>query len=267
MPLTTPQSTAPLTTPVVAQLPESKGIVASGSVPIVPPPPKFNFPLPTVAIIGPSGTGKSRSMKNLPWDRTMLIDCERKSLPFPQSLIKFYTECTTPTAVELAIAKVKNNKDGIRYVVLDSMYNYFDLLMRSLLVQFGSDVRGAYGAYAKQVKSFLDTLKNNNVIFICTGIDEIVELTDDNMKVTSRRRIATFGQSTKGEIELPFLYVLYTNLKKDEKTGEMTYRFLTNNDGICSAKSPDGVFPQYIPNDLGLVVQKLETLIVWKHKM
>jgi hypothetical protein len=54
-----------------------------------------------------------------------------------------------------------------------------------------------------------------------------------------------------------FTYVFFTTVQKDEND-KPTYKFITNSDGTCTAKSPIGMFPElYIDNDLKLVIDRI----------
>ena len=227
--------------------------------PVAAPPakPKFNFPLPTVAIIGQSGTGKTTSYQNMPWEETLVIDTERKGFPF-DAKNKFinYIEATSPMAVEQAISKVKSNPGQIKYIILDSLYKYMEMQILECKSAFKNyDI---YNNYTARMRDFIKSLKNPNIIFIMIGVDELVTLTDDGGKATNLRRIATFGKELEAKWELEFLVVLYTAVKKKAGAEGMDYLFLTNTDGIASAKSPAGMLPaQYIPNDLATVVKAI----------
>lgn len=54
-----------------------------------------------------------------------------------------------------------------------------------------------------------------------------------------------------------FTYVLFTRVVKNEND-EIEYKFLTNSDGTCTAKSPMGLFPKMIDNDLNLVINNIK---------
>ena len=54
-----------------------------------------------------------------------------------------------------------------------------------------------------------------------------------------------------------FTYVLFTRVVKNEND-EIEYKFLTNSDGTCTAKSPMGLFPKMIDNDLNLVINGIK---------
>jgi hypothetical protein len=54
-----------------------------------------------------------------------------------------------------------------------------------------------------------------------------------------------------------FEIVLYGKASYNEKEKKSIREFVTNDDGIYPAKSPVGMFDLYMPNDLGLVVEKV----------
>jgi hypothetical protein len=54
-----------------------------------------------------------------------------------------------------------------------------------------------------------------------------------------------------------FTYVFFTRVVNDDSTG-VQYKFLTNSDGTCTAKSPMGLFEDLlIDNDLDYVIKKI----------
>ena len=54
-----------------------------------------------------------------------------------------------------------------------------------------------------------------------------------------------------------FTYVLFTKIVKDD-ADNVQYKFVTNSDGTCTAKSPIGLFDtKLIDNDLKLVIDKI----------
>lgn len=55
-----------------------------------------------------------------------------------------------------------------------------------------------------------------------------------------------------------FTYVLFTKVVLDESNKAM-YRFVTNSDGTCTAKTPMGLFDDLlIDNDLKFVIDKIK---------
>ena len=55
-----------------------------------------------------------------------------------------------------------------------------------------------------------------------------------------------------------FTYVLYTTIIRSEDN-KPEYKFITNSDGTCTAKTPMGLFDSLlIDNDLNLVIEKIK---------
>ena len=53
-----------------------------------------------------------------------------------------------------------------------------------------------------------------------------------------------------------FTIVLYTIIEKTKEG--MKYQFITNSDGINTAKSPRGMLPYKMDNDLSLVIKAID---------
>lgn len=84
------------------------------------------------------------------------------------------------------------------------------------------------------------------------------ENTGDNLN--PYYKIKTIGKMLDSVITLEglFTYVLFTRVIKDEGDG-IQYKFVTNSDGTCTAKTPMGLFEdQLIDNDLDMVVRRIQ---------
>ena len=53
-----------------------------------------------------------------------------------------------------------------------------------------------------------------------------------------------------------FTYVLFTKIVKND-SDEVQYKFITNSDGTCTAKSPMEMFNKLIDNDLKFVIDRI----------
>ena len=85
------------------------------------------------------------------------------------------------------------------------------------------------------------------------------ENTGDN--INPYYKIKTQGKMLDSVITLEglFTYVLFTRVVRDEGSNEVKYKFLTNSDGTCTAKSPMGLFDDVlIDNDLDFVIKKIQ---------
>lgn len=83
---------------------------------------------------------------------------------------------------------------------------------------------------------------------------------ETNSDGDERQVIKSLGKLLKEKITIEGLFtvVLFTRVF-EETEGKMAYKFITNNDGTCIAKSPIGMFEDMlIPNDLGYVADMVD---------
>lgn len=212
-----------------------------------------------IFIIGPSGSGKSTSLRNMPLEFTRIIDIERKGFPFRDC--SRFDQITIPCAnlqdVSVALRNIQNDSK-CRYIVIESLTRYAQMCLdNARAIKKGFDV---WFMYADMVKNFVNSTKNTRgQHIIMTGIDMILSVEESGLD----RPVRCWGHQGKelrkdGGIESHFTVVLYTNVAKD-KTGKMKYSFITNTDGITTAKSPMDMLDYEMDNDLWQVIQRMES--------
>jgi len=209
-----------------------------------------------IGIVGVSGSGKSTSLRNLPPESTCIIDLERKGLPFPNASDFNIVSCTSVKGFNVALkTALEDNKCEI--IVIESFTKYIEMLHTLAVTSFkGFDV---WNYYNRSIREMLDRVKNDKAIIIFTAIDEIVQITQTSGDTYNVRRVKVQGKQHEGCIEKEFLMVLYTEARRG-KDGNVNYAFQTNSDGVTSAKTPMGMFPEaYIPNDINTVIEAAKT--------
>lgn len=211
-----------------------------------------------IAVVGNSGTGKSYSYRNMPWDKTAIIDTEFKGFPFDPTPIKHYHHAPNAAEVKRLIDFYKTNPGNIRYVILDSFQFFIDNLLAECQASFTGYT--IYNEFADRSRGLIKAMKNQRVIFVCICTPEHLKEINDSGKEVSVRRIFTHGRVNEGKLEHEFLCVLYTAARPDAaKPGTYKYHFITNTDGVCSAKTPAGMFAtQLIDNDLFAALQRID---------
>lgn len=208
---------------------------------------------PNIAIVGPSGSGKSTSMRTLDPERSIILNTEMKALPF-RGAGKFKLNIPIPdlTAFNAAFNRALVS-DVADVCVIESFTSYTE--HATVELQKAYDGFDFWNEYKKEVMRFLRKSKNTEKYIIMTAIDKVIE----GSSGVEERCIAIDG-SLKKLIEKEFVIVLYTDVIINED-GNPEYRFITNKQkGFenVSAKSPDGMFPPVIPNDLGNVIKLIE---------
>jgi len=206
---------------------------------------------PIIGIVGASGTGKSTSLRNLPPDKTYIIDLERKGMPFPKKF-PYVASCSNIKEFDAALNDALAD-ESCEVIVIESFTKYVEILHTLADKSFkGFDI---WNYYNKEIRTMLDKVKNDNSVVIFTAIDEIVQIAQTNGDTYNVRRVKVQGKQHEGCIEKEFLMVLFTEVKRD-KEGKSRYVFQTNSDGITSAKTPMGMFSEaYIDNDVNVVIE------------
>ena len=220
-----------------------------------------------IAIVGESGSGKTTSIRNLNPETTFIISTTGKrpgikgaKKKYPDFKINKETKevtgnfYTTSNIDQIAsVMKLINTKmDHIKTLIIDD-YQYlqgFESMSRvdeKGYAKFTDIAKHAYGV----LKSGMD-LRDDLFVVIITHSENI----GDN--INPYYKIKTLGKMLDSVITLEglFTYVLFTKVINDGEA--VQYKFLTNSDGSCTAKSPMGLFDDMlIDNDLDFVINKI----------
>ena len=215
-------------------------------------------------VLGKSGTGKSTSIKGLDPDKTIIINTLQKKLPFKGSATLYNVEkgnvinADQYTDVIAWLNRIGSSTKIKTVVIDDAIY-----IMRKEYFKRAKET--GYGKYTELAQHF------QQIIQTCEGLREDLNvfLMLHSEDVQSDKTITGYIVSTIGQLidtqynpveVVPM--VLYSDIKYDDK-GNATYGFYTHRCMKGSveipAKSPDGMFEEdFIPNDLGTVVTKIE---------
>lgn len=217
---------------------------------------------PHIMIVGPTGEGKSRSLINLPPDKTLFINIENKIPPFPNAQLfmqdnNYVTGFENSKQVDNILAQLKNFTT-IRYVFVDGFTKYQEMSMyENRLLGGGWEIMNRYYA---QIYNMLESIKKvTDKIIIFTSNDEVTKVEKPDGSSVGRRVVAVDGKwNTKIEKEFALVLFTHVSLKLEGGLPKHSYMFRTQTDGVTSAKTPEGLFPYEIPNDLLPVVKKVE---------
>jgi len=215
-------------------------------------------------ILGPSGTGKSSSIKGLDPKETVVLNVLRKRLPFKGSNGIYNTENKNLFPVDdysqvvNLLGSIDKKALHVKNVILEDM----TYIMRKEFFKRAKET--GYGKFTEiaqhfqQVISTCESMRDDiNVFFILHS--EAIQ----SDKTTVGYKVSTVGamiDSQYNPVEVVPM-VLYSAIKYDEK-GNASYGFYTRRcmEGTVEipAKAPDGMFEEdFIPNDLGLVVKAM----------
>ena len=212
-----------------------------------------------ILVIGEPGTGKSRAIKNLDPKETVIIKPNSKELPF-RGGAKSYILGKNMFVVKSLVAVGKlldeiNKAPKIKNIVIEDLTHYFS---KRVIDERGTKGYDKWTELAAHTKLYIidkeSELRADMNLFI---IGHVTATQDAAGK--SSVNIQTPGKLMDNSIKIPsyFTYIFHTFVDEDED-GVTQYRFLTNKDGVREAKTPEEMFPKFIPNDYKAIIDTIE---------
>ena len=189
-----------------------------------------------VLILGESGSGKTYSLRNLDPAKVGVFSVRKGTLPFPEG--KNFKLCKK--ADYDVIYKVLRKPTFKTYVIDDSQY-----LMVNEYFRKAND--SGYQKYTSIGKNFSDLFE-----FIAYQVpDDVIVYFLHHTQITSdgRTKAKTVGQMLDNYLTLEGCVDVCLLAQTDGSN----HFFLTQSDGMNTAKSPEGMFDLKIPNDLAFV--------------
>lgn len=219
-----------------------------------------------IAIVGESGSGKTTSIRNLNPEEVFIISTTGKrpgirgaKKKYPDVKLtnegftgNFYTTSNVDNIGKM-MKLVSTKRPEIKVIIVDD-YQYIQAFESMDRV----DEKG-YSKFTDMAKHAYEVLKQGkdlrDDLFVCILTHS--ENTGDN--INPYYKIKTLGKLLDSVITLEglFTYVLFTRVVR-ESEDEIAYKFITNSDGTCTAKSPIGLFAdKLIDNDLDYVIKSI----------
>lgn len=190
-----------------------------------------------VMVMGESGSGKSYSIKNMNPDEVGIFNVSNKPLPFKEG--KNFKQAKKDQATYQKIIACLRSPKKKTYIIDDSQY----------LMVFEGFNRAKETGYGK----FTDIALNfYNLVQAAIGApDDVIVYFLHHTQLTNdgKTKAKTIGQMIDNQLTLEGLFSIVLLCE----AGADGHQFRTQSDGYTTAKSPEGMFPDTIPNDLALV--------------
>ena len=212
-----------------------------------------------ILVIGESGTGKTLSLRNLPLEKILYINFDGKSemgLGMEEKMKVVTPESPMDVINSLEAFEASDKYD---YIVIDTLSFMADQY-EAMYIHDSEDSRSEWGNYAHEITTLLNfaRLKSKKTWIFFNHLQLNTSSTGTAAYVK--------GSLAKKSLESFFSTVLLTDtydLAKPNPFGSVVgYRFQTKptaQNRKVSARSPIGVFPEYIKNnDLDLVFRALD---------
>lgn len=218
-----------------------------------------------VIILGKSGTGKSTSIKTLNPKETVVLNVLGKKLPFKGSSTIYSAEKGNLLRVEdyLSLIDILKNIDQkaqhIHNIIIDDAIYIMRKEYFKRAKETGYTKYTELAMHFQQIISTVERMREDINVFLILHSEDI-----QSDKTTVGYKVSTVGQLIDNQynpVEVVPM-VLYSSIKYND-SGEATYGFYTHRfmEGTIEipAKSPAEMFnADFIPNDLGLVVQAMK---------
>lgn len=214
-----------------------------------------------IAIVGQSGSGKSTSIENLNSSETFIINVAGKQLPFKGWKKKYtsfakdkengnYVNTSKAATILQVLGFINAKRPEIKNVVIEDMQYIMAFEAMEAVNEVG------FKKFTVMAKNFYDILKlsidmREEVKVFCLVHEEIV----GDPASPTQRKIKTQGKMIDNSITVEglFTYVFFTKHGPNED-GVPEHLFITQSDGVTTAKTPRGCFADLlIPNDLSIV--------------
>jgi len=222
-----------------------------------------------ILVMGPPGTGKTASIRNLNPAETFIIHADEKPLGLPGSKTNYktvykndgklditqsnYFETTNPAHILELLKAISAKAPNIKTIVVDTITSVMTNEFMTRLKEKGFDKFGDFAKDTYDIIKLVRQLREDLVVVIMAHTEDNYDV-DGELKSSFK---VIGGKLIKEKIvpESFFHMVLYTDVVI--KDGKPEYYFLTQNNGKNTCRSPLGLFTEYrIPNDLKDVIEK-----------
>ena len=200
-----------------------------------------------VMVMGESGAGKSRSLKGFKDGEISIFNVAGKPLPFKNTLAKVNVNqlakknnCTRYNAIKGAMLKSKSKA----FAIDDAQYLMaFDSFDKAKELGYGKFTDMAVN-YEKLIEFVIEEMPDDVIVYFL----QHTELTD-----SGKYKAKTLGKMLDNQLTVEGLFSIVLFCVSDENG----HRFITQSNGISTAKSPEDMFDPEIENDLKFVDTKI----------
>lgn len=218
-----------------------------------------------VSVLGGSGTGKTTSIRNLPPEKTLLINIAGKEIPIPGSDDKYKTkekvsqgethnriDTSNPASIEKWLEAANSPDSPFEYVIIDDTQYLMSFEFMRRIKETGWDKFQDIALHFYDVIQKARHMRDDMFVFMMGHVSE----KEDGMK-----GLKTIGKATDQYINPEGLctMILQTKVFPEEENPTDRYKFMTQTDGERVCRTPMGMFDDvHIPNDLKMIADRMK---------
>lgn len=204
-----------------------------------------------ILLIGPSGTGKSTSLRNLDPQETFILNVLDKPLPWKgfKSQYKamkkeesvfvgnYYSTDDFDNMIK-CIKIVSHKKPEIKTLVIDDFQN---IMSNEYMRRASEKGFERFNDIGKQIWSIIEEINACRDDLLC------ILITHSDLDANGKSKLKTIGKMIDEKVDIPSRFtVMFHSMVVDGK-----FKLLTQNDGYHIAKTPMGMFDDLlIDNDM-----------------
>ena len=201
-------------------------------------------------ILSKSGRGKTTAIRNCDPEHTVIVNVMGKQLPFPGANAYVPDENlfnVTSGSDVMRVMKAASADENVQNLIIDDG----QYIMAAEFMQKAS-IKG-FDKFTQMAKNMWDILILANKLRPGLKVYFLSHEEDGE-----DRKMKTLGKllSEKLTPEGMSSIVVYGDIVNEE--GGNKYVFTTQSNGVTNAKSPMGMFPQIIPNDINLMSSRID---------
>ena len=221
----------------------------------------------SICVCGESGSGKSTSLRNLNPKETFIISTTAKPLPF-RGWKKNYTKVSIGEDKNVngnyyisdkwdkiikMMKLVSAKRPEIKVLVVDDLQYSMSFEFVDRALEKGYDT---YNELAQHMLNIFRTpfeLRDDLTVVFLTHSENV------GTEIDPKYVLKTLGKLLKEKVTTEGLFtcMLFTEVSFEDDTPQ--YKFITNNDGKCIAKSPIGMFSQLkVDNDMAEIIKTIK---------
>lgn len=190
-----------------------------------------------VLVLGPSGSGKSASMRNFKENDVRILNVASKPLPFRNVNKLKKADKATYAMIKGAV----KSGQTLSYVVDDAQYlmafESFDKINETGYTKFSAMAKN----YEDMLRTIQEDTSPDTIVYIMQHIDK-----DEDGNIKAK----TLGKMLDQQLTIEGLFSIVLLAKAEERR----HFFVTQSDGTNPCKSPMGMFDEIeIDNDLKMV--------------